>query len=342
MNTIDKIVNQLFEEDSGIEAYKKVDLLKEKINTENREIILNSLMEYVKIGQVKHIREFILIDLVELVKNNEKKYADFFKNYIEIDYSNKSYWSIKGYVKAAGEDSYEFLSRIVLDSRSSFKNKIVIIRELAKHSNNTFDNEIPKNPKLWKEKYINYKEFEDWIFGGYEIGNGYKEPCRHESLDNPKDENEIVLSKIDKKLKILRNKKQDLSNPSNYLAIASEEDIKKITKKFRIPENYLTFLKRYSPINAELTNNDFGIVSIYGAHNLIKNQEGYSYNPITKHNIKEWDRKFLVIADSAVNPFCIDMTLENSPIYFAYHGTGTWDFNIVYDNLIDFLKSFIY
>ena len=33
-------------------------------------------------------------------------------------------------------------------------------------------------------------------------------------------------------------------------------------------------------------------------------------------------KDYLVIADREADPFCIDLTLEKSPVYFALHGMG--------------------
>ena len=151
---------------------------------------------------------------------------------------------------------------------------------------------------------------------------------------------EAIFARIDKKLKKLRDKEQDLSNPSNYLAIASHNDIEEINKKWKLPDVYLNFIKNYSPIKAELKSRDYGRVNVYGAHNLIKNQQGYSYNPVTKAVIEDWNKNFVVIADKGAAPFCIDVTMEDCPVYFALHGEGTWEFEKVYDTFIDFIRKF--
>lgn len=41
-----------------------------------------------------------------------------------------------------------------------------------------------------------------------------------------------------------------------------------------------------------------------------------------KKSIDSWNKDYLVIADREADPFCIDFTLEKSPVYFALHGMG--------------------
>lgn len=44
-----------------------------------------------------------------------------------------------------------------------------------------------------------------------------------------------------------------------------------------------------------------------------------------------------MIANCNADPYCIDVSLDNSPVYYAPHGTGTWDFTKDSESLEEFL-----
>lgn len=86
---------------------------------------------------------------------------------------------------------------------------------------------------------------------------------------------------------------------------------------------------------------EYGEVEIYGSDTLIAGQHGYSYNPVTQETIDDWNADFVVIASAWGDPFCIDISKENSPVYYAFHGEGEWEFNEEFASIEDFLKAFI-
>ncbi len=88
-----------------------------------------------------------------------------------------------------------------------------------------------------------------------------------------------------------------------------------------------------------IDNDEYGEIEIYGSDKLIQKQQGYSYNPIAHEIISDWNPDYIVIADSMADPFCIDLSLENSPVYFAEHGCDEWDFSIAFNSLRDFLEQ---
>ncbi len=57
---------------------------------------------------------------------------------------------------------------------------------------------------------------------------------------------------------------------------------------------------------------------------LLVGQHGYSYNPVQKAVIEDWNPNYVVIANCNANPYCIDISLDNSPVYYAVHGTDKW------------------
>ncbi|WP_435262641.1 SMI1/KNR4 family protein [Tenacibaculum sp. nBUS_03] len=121
------------------------------------------------------------------------------------------------------------------------------------------------------------------------------------------------------------------------MVIANETDILNVVKKWKLPKNYLLFLKNFSPLNVY-----FQGLNLYGASELIKRQEGYSFNPITNQTIDEWPKNFVVIADSGSDPYCIDVNNVNEndvPVYLSVHGTGEWKFELYSESFLKFLKE---
>ena len=80
------------------------------------------------------------------------------------------------------------------------------------------------------------------------------------------------------------------------------------------------------------------VVTVYGADDLILSQAGYSYDPAGEAPFGDWDPHLLVIADSETDPFCIDISREDSPVYHADHGMDEWDFYEYSPSVRDFLE----
>lgn len=113
--------------------------------------------------------------------------------------------------------------------------------------------------------------------------------------------------------------------------ITDDSVMKAIEQKWNLPQIYLDYLKSH-PESQELETEDDETeemipVTLYGANDLIKRQEGYSYNPVEKKIIEDWDPNLVVIADSDADPYCIDISQNNSPVFFAMHGMDEWDFD---------------
>jgi len=81
---------------------------------------------------------------------------------------------------------------------------------------------------------------------------------------------------------------------------------------------------------------------IYGAAELIKRQDGYSYNPLKKQPIPGWPAHMVVIADDSADPYVLDLSQSNgedAPVMFAYHGQGKWDFQPYAASFSEFLRK---
>ena len=56
-------------------------------------------------------------------------------------------------------------------------------------------------------------------------------------------------------------------------------------------------------------------MSLYGEHNLIDGQIGYSIVPEAENIANDWPKNYIVIATCEADPFCIDVSQINSPIF---------------------------
>lgn len=115
-----------------------------------------------------------------------------------------------------------------------------------------------------------------------------------------------------------------------------KEMMEEICSRWNLPQNYIKFLNEHAD-NVYINMNDnkeeeddfFSYeneIELYGAKGLLVGQHGYSYNPVQKAVVEDWNPNYLVIANCNADPYCIDVSLDNSPVYYAPHGTGTWDF----------------
>ena len=128
-----------------------------------------------------------------------------------------------------------------------------------------------------------------------------------------------------------------------------KEMMEEICSKWSLPKNYIEFLKNhedniYANVNGG-EENEYeeyfsyeNEIEIYGAKKFIIGQYGYSYNPVQKVVIEDWNPNYVVIANCNADPYCIDISLDNSPVYYAAHGTGKWEFTKDSESLEEFLE----
>lgn len=118
-----------------------------------------------------------------------------------------------------------------------------------------------------------------------------------------------------------------------------KEQLEKINKKWKLPSKYIDYLKSIPLSGKDIENEEYGL-HLYGINELIKNQEGYSYNPIEKKIIEDWPESYVVIGDSNADPFVLDLSKSDgvdAPVLFAEHGMGEWDFQVFAKSISDFL-----
>lgn len=112
--------------------------------------------------------------------------------------------------------------------------------------------------------------------------------------------------------------------------------LEEICSKWSLPDIYIEFLRNheenlYVNVNDEDDDEEEDFfykeeIEVYGAKHLIEGQEGYAYNPVQKSVIEDWNPNYIVIANYNADPYCIDISQENSPVYYAVHGLGRWEF----------------
>ena len=284
---------------------------------------------------------FLLTDIIELVNEEEANYIDFFEWCVT--QPKFTYWGIDGLLKTKGKKSFPTLIELVKNDSLRTATRAKSIKSISIYSKQIFDRNLPEDPGHWKEEDLRIEEVETWQKNGYQYGQGYLKPQTHISLENPITEIEKIASKLSKKLEVKRGKNVDLSNPTNWLVIADETDILDIERKWKLPENYLLFLKSFSPLNVCIESKKyFQGLYLYGASELLKRQEGYSFNPVTNQTIKEWPKNFVVIADTGTDPYSIDINNikdNDAPIYTSIHGNGEWEFELYADSFLIFLKE---
>lgn len=339
MDLIDKKIEMLEQITDGVAVYNAISYIAKRINEENREKIMGALMRYGDKGLVEFHRGFAVERVAALMEQGDIQYRDFFMSCIQSGDSSKVYWAIRGYVKAVGKAACDALTPFIFHDDFPLECKANIILQLSKATNNSFEQGKSLDPGLWKESDIDYEAIRNWAEQGFPCGNGYAEPVSHVCLDFPETAAEKVYAKIEKKLKLKREKEQNLACPTNWLVKAELTDLEQISQNWHLPEDYRDFLSKASPLRADFKLRGYhGPVTVYGAQNLIYYQRGYSYNPVEKKSIASWNKDYLVIADRESDPFCIDLTLEKSPVYFALHGMGKWEFSEVFGDFMDFMK----
>lgn len=338
---LEKLRQQIIDETDGNKFSKLIQKLLKKYALTDREFVLNILTEYSKSGQILHWRNFLLSDIIKLVNDDEAKYINFFEWCI--NQPELTYWGIDGLLKTKGKESFSGLIALVNNESLKTSIRAKSIKSISIYSKQPFDRDLPKDPGYWKVEDLRIEEVEAWQKNGYPDGLGYNQPKTHISLETPKTELEKIASKLNKKLELQRRKKQDLSNPTNWLVIADETDISNIEKKWKLPGNYLLFLKNFSPLNVYIDSKKyFQGLYLYSASELLKRQEGYSFNPVTNQTIEEWPKNLVVIADAGADPYCIDINKikdNDAPVYTSIHGAGEWKFELYADSFLDFLKE---
>jgi len=122
-----------------------------------------------------------------------------------------------------------------------------------------------------------------------------------------------------------------------------EDKLKEIKENWDLPSNYLNFLEKFPAKGKDVEGEQFvNWLHIYGFSELVKNQLGYSFNPETNKPIEDWPKDYVVIADDGADPYVLDLSKsdgKDSPVLFAYHGEGDWNFQLFSSSFEEFLNK---
>ena len=337
---INDLRNSLFAAKDGRAACDAINALTKLAKKGNREA-QTVLAAYISDGSISHMRTHACGCLADVVTEADTEFATIFQRGLSDQLLQ--YWSVQGYIRSGGKSSYDELTRIVNDIAMPLEVRCHAVKCLAAYSKQPFDRELPSDPGDWKEKDLRLAEINAWKSRGYPDGQGFAEPSRHSALDVPETEFEKIVSRLDKKLAKKRQTRQDLANPTNWLAVASPEDIQRIKTRWKLPAVYLDFLTRFSPIKVTIESRKFySHFQLFGASELIEAQDGYSFNPIEQQLIEDWPAHLVVIASHGGDPFVLDLSKSDSrdaPIATAEHGVGVWEFSRVARSFTAFLET---
>lgn len=174
-------------------------------------------------------------------------------------------------------------------------------------------------------------------------GSPFRKPRRHPDLSSPKDDLDTAANVLESKLALLREEDHDPANPSNWLTPGKRQDIERAKKAWQLPELYVDFLRKFSPLDVYIENRRYRYgLQFYGAHELIEKQRGYAYTDRPSEPIEAWPSHLLVIADSAGDPYVLDLSetsRTNNRVLKARHGSGAWKFKPAYESFLSFLQS---
>ncbi len=343
MKNFDDKISLLLTTTDGIKFINTINNIKKNIaglDSDQYMIFVQTLIEYSINGSITFHRGYTLATAVNLIESGDRRYADTFLQLMNSGDNQTEYWAVEGYAKSMGKDCYDELVAFIVSPKHQLESRSNAVKQLARVSRQCFDMNKPVSVSAWKESQLDIEQILEWQSDGYKDGNGYPAPPQHSSLENPKTAFEKQMSKLEKQLKLKREKAQDPANPSNWLSIGAQSDIDKI-KDFilphELPGEYELFLKQYSPIRCCFKLKGKGSVDVYSAADLIEGQQGYSWYKDEK--LSEWPESYLVIADSHADPFCIDLSQDNSPVYFANHGYGSWEFDEFASDFFRFVKN---
>lgn len=338
---LDKLIAELFDAKDGVVAFNAIDKLKKiaKKSPSTRNKIIDAMMKYSEETELSHLKSLIIPSINEIVHENENQYADFYKAKIERGDQTEVYYAIEGYAKVMQKAAYDLFVDVLLSRKLDMECEALIVCELSHLSDQPFDLGSPYEKRQWTDDNLKLEQIKKWKDDGYPDGKGYEDPAVHICLHDPNTPEEMIYAALDKKLEKKREKNKDKAHPAYWLVQADAADIDMIKERLNPPANYLDFLSKASPLNVEMNLKDYGIVSLYGAHDLIEAQNGYSVVPGEIDEENDFPENYIVIATCEADPFCIDITQNNSPVYYAMHGMGGWNFDEAFDSLGDFLMA---
>lgn len=340
MAKIERLIKTLEETDDPSKACDAINALGKKTEGDERAPAMAALARCAEHGRVNQVmRTHALAALSCMLSENDKDFTELFERCAKSHDAGTAWWGAEGLAKIIGVEAAPILLPMVFEPERTTESKAHVIALLSHVTDNPFDYGKPEEFRQWRDGDIDREALAKWAEAGYPAGNGYAQPERHPSLDSPATPVEKLCARLDAKLSKKRAACQNPAHPSNWLIPAEAEDLAKITARWPLPADYLEFLEKGSPLAAQLKIKGYGAITLYGVHNLIEGQDGYSYNPVEKQRIEDWPDSLVVIAQRWGDPFCLDLSKDEPPVLFAFHGEGLWQFTEEFPNFLAFLKS---
>lgn len=337
---LDDLKTSLLSTDDGRVACDAIDKLA-KLAAKGDNEAKAVLATYVRDGKIKHMKSHACSCLADAIKEPHPGFAAVFHEGLADP--DVRYWSILGYVNAAGKAVYPELIRLAEDETLPLEHRAHAIKCISKLSKQKFDRGAPSDPGFWKERHFRLAELRAWAASGYPDGIGYAPPNRHPAIDNPQTDFEKIVHKLDKKLARARKKEQDLAAPTDWIVVADSQDIDRITARWNLPSTYLDFLTRFSPLRVIIrTRKFYNSFWLFGAGDLLVGQNGYAFDPTEKKSIPDWPQYLVVIGSHGGDPYVLDLSRSDgtdAPVLTAEHGAGEWKFEPAADSFTNFLKQ---
>jgi hypothetical protein len=336
---LDRLTAALFEAANGGDACYAINELSKHAQKGNKQA-KEALALYVTGGSINHMRAHACSCLAESVTQPGIEFVALFRK--GLSDPDLRYWSILGYVNSV-KGAYEDLTRIAEDASIPVADRAHGVKCLARFSRQTFDRGLPSDPGRWQETELRLSELRTWANGGFPFGTGYLPPSRDPALDQPTTAFERIVTCLERKLAKKRQLRQDLADPTDWLAIAAPDDIQRIKARWHLPSTYLEFLTRFSPIKVTIEGQPFhDYFQLFGAGELIEAQQGYSFNPMDQQPIEGWPAHLVVIGSDGGDPYVLNLSESDgndAPVQTAEHGVGVWQFSRVAHSFCELLEQ---
>lgn len=310
----------------------------DKLDKENYNELITVLRECHKNNNTFHSKYFIISTIYDVVVKSgvcDEDTSEYLIGILKDGTDSEKYWAIKTLTIIKNKLLYDLFLEIIYGDED-ISVKAITVKSLSKISKQTFDRNLVKDTDQWNEEDIRYQEIKEWDKSGRSKGVGYTYPLIHETVLNPTNKEQKIISKLHKKFRD-EEEEVDLAYIENHFVIAKEEDIEKIQENITLPLKYLEFLKLYSPINMEIEKGLY-TYKLFGAHELLDMQVGYAID----HNhqaLYGWNQDYFVIGERFGDPISINLKDEPLNIYISSHGVGTWKYKKISNDLYDFLKK---
>jgi hypothetical protein len=337
---ITKLIERMEQTTDGEEIHRLIKKLR-RCGANQRGEVLEAFLRYMRDGKMEHWRAFIIDDALALIEDGEVEYASAFLAGLEDPVT--AYWSVVGVAKTLQAESYARLTEFALDAERELESRAHAVRVLALSSNQTFIAGRPSDPGFWKEEDLPLAELREWRDSGFPNGEGFSSPPTSPALVQPVSNIDKLAAELETKLALYRAKEQDPANPSNWLCPADATDLDLIRSRWVLPEAYVEFLTKFSPVRVVVRGRGCGCgIELFGASDLLIAQHGYSYDPVTEEEIPDWNPAYVVIASKGGDPYVLDISAiqgDDCPVLTAPHGEGRWTFGRVSTTFSVFLRK---